>query len=401
MVNLQSFRHSIAGRIPGYFTLCFGITLIGIGMSITRPYLSLFCTDILHMSPAQIGTFMCVNAIGSIVATTWMAKLSDSRAPRKDIMWISALCSGLGYLAFLIFHNFIILLAITTILLGVGMSTFPQMFAYARESASSAGDTTFAISALRSFFSLAWVIGPLLGSWILASFHYNALFMSTFTVYLVVMTLVLFRLRRKPPSIHRIAQASGFLDDIRRKEVFISCLGFCAAFTASSMNGTYMPLYVTRYLHAPEHVVGWVFSLSAGLEIPIMIGLGAVANRVGKRVLLIVGSTSGTLYYILALFAHHAWEILALQLFCAIFISIYMSIGMSYFQDFMPDSPGSATTLYSNTNNFGSMAGSIVGGLIAQAFSFRSVYVMCTVLGIASLASLLIQQRASRSPSQT
>ncbi len=157
----------------------------------------------------------------------------------------------------------------------------------------------------------------------------------------------------------------------------------------------YMPLFLTHTLHGPERMVGWVVSLSAGLEIPIMIGVGILAGRVGKRPLLLMGSVFGTLYYLGAAVAATAWQMLVLQLLCATFVSIAVSIGMSYFQDFAPDAPGMVTTLYSNTSNVGSMAGSLLGGVMAQAFGFRSVFWFCTFLGVISFV-FLIRRKARR-----
>lgn len=391
----QSTANTVGTRpgrfVPGYIILVIGITLIGIGISITRPYLSLFGTDIIHMSPAALGLFMCMNALGSVIASTWLGKMSDTRTPKKDIMLFSAFCSVLGYASFLLLHHYVSLLIASTVLLGFGSAVFPQMFAYARESltASKSGDSTFSLSTLRSFFSLAWVIGPIIGEWALGESHFNRLFMLTAAIFVVVCLLVMFRLHRRPAPNVRPTQAVAVLTNLKRREVLTACLSFIAVYTTTNMNSMCMPLLLTESLHAPQHVVGWIFSLCAGLEIPIMLGLGAIAYRVGKRVLLLAGSISGTFYFIGVGFAHATWEILSLQLLMATFISISVSIGMSYMQDFMPDALGSATTLYGNTSNIGAMLGSLLGGMIAQAFSFRTVFWCCAALAFISYILLL------------
>jgi len=367
------------------------MTLIGIGLSITRPYLSLFATNVIHMTPVKLGAFLCANALGGVVASTWLGKLSDSHRPKKDIILISSLCAGLGYGSFVFLHNYFILLFATTALLGFGSAAFPLMFAYARESAVStqAGDSTFAISTLRSFFSLAWVIGPLAGAWVLSSLSYDGLFISTAAIFAVVFIVTLRRLKRRPSAGITAPTQISVLSNLKRFDVLTSCISFIAVYTAMNVNGIYMPLFVTKTLHAPQHVVGWVVSLSAGLEIPIMLVLGSLAMRIGKRTLLLAGAIFGGAYYVGCIFAYAAWQVLALQLFCALYIAINVSIGMSYFQDFMPTAPGSATTLYSNTSNVGAMLGSLIGGVIAQAFGFRAVYWFCALLSVVSYVFLL------------
>ncbi|GLG02692.1 MFS transporter [Alicyclobacillus hesperidum subsp. aegles] len=381
--------------LPGYGTLVLAITLVGIGVSITRPYLSLFGTDVVHMSAAELGLFMCVNGIGGILASTWLGRLSDLRVAKKYIMLVAAACSALGYGSFLVIHSYLPLLIVSTVLLGLGASAFPQLFAYARETASRVPDVdaTFATSSLRSFFSLAWVIGPLLGSYLLQAYHFSGLFAATALLFVAVLAIVFWRIERRPPAGILGSQPVKSFAVLRDRHIVTACVSYVAVYTASSMNGLYMPLFVTKALHGSDRMVGSVVALSAGLEIPIILGLGALSARLGKRPLLLFGSFCGALYYVGAWFAQRPWEMLALQLFCATFIAISVSIGMSYMQDFMPDAPGSATALYSNTNNLGQMLGSLLGGAIAQWAGYREVYLVCAALAVVSWLFLLRGKR--------
>ncbi len=172
-----------ARYFPEFFVLSFCITLVGIGLSITRPYLSLFYTDIIHMTPLRLGIFTFINGIAGVVASTWLGRMSDAKTPKKDIIWISTVCAAIGYVSFIFIHSYWPLLVVSTVLLGLGASAYPQLFAYARETArlASRGDATGAISMLRSFFSLAWVIGPLAGTWLLGAYRYNGLFFEDHT----------------------------------------------------------------------------------------------------------------------------------------------------------------------------------------------------------------------------
>lgn len=394
------FRSSgLSQRLPDFVVLTFIITLLGVGVSISRPYLSLFSSNVIHMNPAELGIFMCLNSLGGIVASTWLGKFSDTHSARKTVMLLSAFCSIFGYLSFVFLHNYISLLIVSTLFLGLGSSTYPQVFAYARESASRSmkRDATFAISALRSFFSLAWVIGPLVGAGALGLVGYSGLFTLTAGLFVISFLLIVFKISKRQTSGResRECQPVSLLTTLKRWEVLAACIAFILANSASQMNGLYMPLLLTKVIHAPEHMVGFVVSLSAALEIPIIIGLGTVAERFGKRLFLLLGCLSGAIYYVGISFANEAWEVLVLQIFCATFISMLVSVGMSYFQEFLPEAPGTATTLFSNTGNIGSLLGSIVGGFIAEFFNFRAVFIVCSVLALISFAFLLRKKRAN------
>lgn len=203
----SSGRQTASIRFPGFATLSVAIGLAGIGTSVTRPFLTLFFTDAIHMSPLKIGIFTFANGVGGIVASTWLGHMSDARTPKKDILLVSSLAAAAGYASFLWIHAWWVLLGVSTFLLGIGAATFPQLFAYARESARGAyrGNATAAVSMLRSFFSLAWVLGPLAGTWLLGVFEFNGLFAPTAIVFALLLGLVWFRLDRRrvgPPKCH-------------------------------------------------------------------------------------------------------------------------------------------------------------------------------------------------------
>ena len=382
-------------KFPGFILLTITIILLGIGISITRPFLSLYLTNVIHMSPFQLGLFMCLNALGGIIASTWLGKYSDATGARKGIMLLSSFASVLGYLAFLLLHQYVLLLIVTTLLLGLGSSTFPQIFAYARESAirTRQQDATFAVSTLRSFFSLAWVIGPLAGATLLSISGFHGLFLITASLFLIAFFIVLWRLqntKNQSTPHQRPKDPISLWKTLKRWDVFAASIAFIFANSALSMNGLYMPLLVTKAIGAPQSTVGIVASLSAFLEIPIIILLGSIVGRFKKRSMLLIGCLSATIYYFGMAFSHSALEVLLLQIVCAINVSVLVSIGMSYFQDFLPHAPGTTTTLYSNTSNLGSLIGSIGGGLVAQLIDFRFVFVLCGILALSALFFLYI-----------
>lgn len=95
--------------IKGYrlFVIC--ILLVGIGISNTQPYLSLYATEVLGMSAGAFGVFMAVSSLSGVMVNSLIAKGSDSGLDRKWLIILAMLSSALGYASYLVFHNFIIL----------------------------------------------------------------------------------------------------------------------------------------------------------------------------------------------------------------------------------------------------------------------------------------------------
>ncbi len=165
--------------IKGYSLFVICMLLIGIGFSITAPYLSLYCTEDLGMSAGAFGVFMAVSSLSGVVVNSLIAKRSDSGLDRKWIIISAALSSALGYASYLVFHNFFILLMVVSFFNGLGAAAIPQIYAYAQESAnaSKSDDKTFAMSTLRSLISLGFLVGPLGGTLILGAVGYKGLFL--------------------------------------------------------------------------------------------------------------------------------------------------------------------------------------------------------------------------------
>ena len=65
-----------------------------------------------------------------------------------------------------------------------------------------------------------------------------------------------------------------------------------------------------------------------------------------------------------------------------------MGNGLSYFTGLLPDSPGLATTLYSNTSTIGKLLGNLGGGVAAEFTGFRHVNWICMAIALFSFVVL-------------
>lgn len=406
----------------GLFVVCMG--LIGVAFSLSSPYLSLYCTGVIGMSTAAYGVLMAVNSLSGVFVNSWIAGRTDHGLDRKHIIIISALASACVYVVYLSLHNYFLLLVSIGLLAGIGAPAMPQIFASAREATmkSKSMDSTFATSTLRSLFSLGFLIGPLFGTVILAWAGYPGVFLGTSLLLISTAVLVFFLLKRQKAervtfcanpssddrdsnlptsgvadpgvadpgmkSAARLTRAGGDVPEARmdvRRPFIAFVLLFIVAFTYNLNT----PLFIVHTLHAQPRYVGLVISTSAGLEIPIMIGLGAIAKRYSNHVLLIYGCVIAMVFYTILGLTSQLWVLFAIQILQASYIAIVMGIGLSYFQDILPDAPGVATTLYSNASSIGVLLGNLSGGAIAQFAGYRNVYWVS--LGIVMVAFVILK----------
>ncbi|MDQ0200411.1 sugar efflux transporter [Neobacillus ginsengisoli] len=374
--------------IKGYSLFLICVLLVGIGISITQPYLSLYATEDLGMSAGAFGVFMAVSSLSGVVVNSLIAKQSDSGLDRKWLIILAMLSSALGYASYLAFHNFIILLIVITLFNGLGAPAMPQIYACAQESAnaSQTDDKTFAMSTLRSLVSLGFLIGPLGGTFILGALGYKGLFLGTSAIYLTIASLVfLFLQKRKSVQRNdRKGKRTG-TSSLKSRQIMQPLIAFIFLFAVNAINGINTPLFIVNELHGSHTDVGLVVSISAGLEIPIMLLLGTLGRKISNHSLMMIGCFVALIYYTLLSISTHSWQLIAAQLLQAMYVAIVMGNGLSYFTDLLPNSPGLSTTIYYNGSIIGRIVGNMGGGIFAQFVGFRHVYWACLAIVIFSL----------------
>ncbi|MEH7483685.1 sugar efflux transporter [Neobacillus drentensis] len=374
--------------IKGYSLFVICVLLVGIGISITQPYLSLYATEDLGMSVGAFGVFMAVSSLSGVVVNSLIAKRSDGGLDRKWLIIIAMISSALGYASYLVFHNFIILMIVITLFNGLGAPAMPQIYASAQESANASqnDDKTFAMSTLRSLVSLGFLIGPLVGTFILGTLGYKGLFLGTSAIYLTIASLVfLFLQKRKSVQRNDRKIKSTGTFSLKNRQIMLPFISFIFLFAVNAINGINTPLFIVNELRGTHTDVALVVGISAGLEIPIMLLLGALGRNISNHSLMMFGCFVALIYYTFLSISTQSWQLIAAQLLQATYVAIVMGNGLSYFTDLLPGSPGMSTTIYYNRSIIGRLVGNMGGGMIAQFIGFRHVYWACLAIVIFSM----------------
>ncbi len=408
---LQTYGANKRGNVATYVVVCILIATSG---SLFNPVMSYYLNTELGFDPLHISILFALLPLATIGIVQTIARFSDMGLQRPMIICIASLFGIASSFILYCRPDFVTLCTIGLVCLGTHPVAFPQIFASAREFAlkhvkqGSLMFTTF----LRSLTSLSWVVGPPLSYAIALGGSFDLLFTVTAAMFALCGLASYFFLPNvfdsntkaapegepahtqvEHAQVEQAAKAARQGGDGAKVawwkdgSVMMLFAGTALLFTAFSSYISTMPLYVTQELKLSTNLPGYIMGLAAFLEIPLMF-LGAKCSKIiGLKTVVLLGAICMFIFLVLLHWAQTPTQLLALQIFPAIFIAFLGSIGMVLFQEMLPTIPGQSTSLFINASTAGQIAG---GGMISLAESGSYMTIYNGGLGIAVVGIILI-----------
>jgi len=156
-----------------------------------------------------------------------------------------------------------------------------------------------------------------------------------------------------------------------------------------------LPLLLLGPLRGTAHHVGIAYSVAPFFELPLMLLMGVWATRVPSRRLIQGVFVLAVVYYAALSCVQTPWQVYPVQVLSAAIVAVTSGIAITFFQDFLPSQPGSATNLYSNAQRVGSTTGYLLLGVLTESFGTRGVFFACA-LGCVVAASIVFGYGARR-----
>jgi SET family sugar efflux transporter-like MFS transporter len=375
--------------------------LVGLGHSFVAPFMSMFGTKEAKMNPLVFGVFMTILAVSGIVIATVLSHYSDTRYSRRSMMLLGGIFGVLGYAGFAYFRTFVPLVLVGVFFLGVSSITFSQSFAYAREAISRSAipqrESVFYMNAFRMFYALAWTVGPAISSWIMVKLSFSAVFLCAALCFLLTVIVVWNAVPEVPPLSAKTAdQAQQSLFELfGRWDVFAHFLAFVLIFTSGTIGMMDLPLLVLDVLGGTKEQVGIIYCIAPVFELPFMLYFGLLATKRDTATIIRSGIVIAIVYYGLLIAVRAPWHIYPLQILSAALTAVTSGVAISYFQNYMPDYPGTATNLFMNAMRIGSTVGYLLFGTLAWGFGHRVVFLSCTIFSMLALALMFVPARKS------
>ncbi|MFE3166379.1 sugar efflux transporter [Streptomyces sp. NPDC059224] len=375
-----------------------------LAMSVFGTTLSLFLADAVGAGPGLIGLYFTGCAVVGIGINLAMGWWSDRLSDRRIALASTALAGVAGALIFTGARDYAVVFATGAVLLGLNEAYISQLFAYVKEFADATGrEVTPFSSAVRSVFSAGWVVGPPVGLFLLTHAGFGRMYAAA--AALLLLTVVLGRwflpALASPPRPGPKDKAEDRRSALPRVLTTVpprSWLLLGAVTAVNVANQMYLitiALYVTKDLHLSAFLVGLMAGACAALEIPLMITVGRLADRVGKMRIVAAAVVLAVIFFCLLPMAGSAPVLIALQLPNAMWIAVITSIPMVVVQQEVPGGTGTVSALYSSTFPVAQLLAGAITGVVAAQSGYRSVFWICA--GLCALAAVLLLFRlASR-----
>jgi MFS transporter, DHA1 family, multidrug resistance protein len=182
----------------------------------------------------------------------------------------------------------------------------------------------------------------------------------------------------------------------------VSFIGFLGIFSTTMSKNPVLPLFV-KSLAGSDAVIGLIAAVSPLAGIVFSFPVGMLADRWGKKRLLLIAALVFLLAPLLYLLVSNPWWLIPIRFFHGIATAILGPVGSAFIVNAYPESKGEKLGLYSSATLIGRTLAPLLGGAIISAFrfmggslSYRAVYAAAFLLGIPVLILTLTLKSSDR-----
>ncbi|OCH16686.1 MFS transporter [Aliivibrio sp. 1S165] len=372
------------------FLFIFTAFITGLCSAFFYPLSSLFIVEELGASPMMLSLYMTLAVSSSVIVSHFIAKRSDTHWNRKTIL-ITSLASYLILVAsFTVIRDYWLAVAIAVGFGSISGASFGQLFALGREYGDRhvANSTSF-LATMRAGLAIAWVFGPPAAFMLKAQFGFSA----TFAVSAITVSIAIFIVAKFIPDnvVTKEERTAATVENkpLGRMVVFY-CFIIVCAFSANNLYITSMPLYLSQELQVDVSWLGLMFGMAAAFEIPVMLGAGKMAEKLGTTRVMTLGVLSGAMFFLVMLSTTSFTGMLIAQVLNGFFIGVCATLGMVALQDMMKDRLGTASTLFSNMLNISVLVSSVMVGVVGELYNYYSALYLCFVGAVIAAVLLIV-----------
>jgi SET family sugar efflux transporter-like MFS transporter len=374
--------------------------LWGLHSSLLSPALALILATLYDASTADIGWALAIYNAGGFVASIVLPAWADRRRTYLRMLMAAGVLT-IALAAALAAVSTLPPATVALVVLGgpAGLGT-TMLFAHLRD----AGAATSSIVNTRAIISAAWMGGPPLATAIIGWAGPRGVLLALVVIALanIATTAVMLRQRRSAPAeAAEPARSPHALPPGSRLATVHNIAGFVLYQPTTATAMTFMALYVTETVGLPVLWAGVVLGLAAALEVPALVIIGRLGDRISHLTLVAAGALLSAVYYAGLVIVTEPVLLLVLQLPNALGFAAISGIGLALFQDLIPGA-GMSTGLFMNARRVGAiLSGPIIAAGALPLLGQRGIFVICAAVTLVGLVLIPLAKRLAAPPAAT
>jgi len=344
------------------------------------------------LTPSQVGLVFSVSSIVSGLYGYYMGRISDV-AGRLRTLYPNILVGGISVMALYRSPTPLILALLYTVFVACFAASNTIATAYTVDAVEEAGASRgMGFGMIRIGGSIGWIPGSLMGGVIAREIGVEWVFVITGVITLFsISTLLPLRDRF---SVRRDLRRETSFPGLLRGAAGLLLLMLTLAFTANSALITFLPLHMVNSLAATPIEISLAFALMGLAEIPAMIYLGMLSDRIGRRLILAVCLLAFPLRLGLTGLLDSGLAVALVQSLNALTFGGLYVVSIAYSSDLMPENVrGAFMGLYGFTFSLGGVLGGYMWGFLAEVAGYSQMFLYSALFSLLPLIPLIAASR--------
>lgn len=380
-------------RLPVTALLGTNMFFSGVTYAATMPYASLVGVDTLGMSPGWFASVMSVGAVLGTFVSLGLGYISDKLPDRRLLVLITALAGVIGHGMIYLWPTQLSFMLAMAVVMPLAGACYGQCFAYVRVYyvRHMPARADFMVTALRTVFTLAWIIVPPVAGWVAAKFSIFNVFLMSSLSYAAMGGIFALLISDKTTAVQmpapvRAEGASLLSTFALPLGTLAGLLGLIVMTAAMRILTFTVSLFIVTDLGGTVTDVGFYAGITAAVEAPCMLLLAYLTTKLSKETLLAAAGIVMAIFIGLASILTSMTALYWLLILNGLGTAALMSVNIPYLQDAIKGRVGLSTSLMDVVAIAANLLGATAFGLLTSGGNYRFALMVAAGVSVAGAA---------------
>ncbi len=383
-------------RLPVTALLGMNMFFLGVTYAATMPYASLVGVDTLGLSPALFASIMATGLVLATFASLGLGYISDKLPDRRFLVLLTGAAGMVAHGLIYFWPTQIGFAVAMGLIMPLAGACYGQCFGYLRVYylTHNPARADFMVTAMRTVFTLAWIIVPPAAGWIAATFSIFDVYLVSSLSYAAVAVIFAVLIGDRTTAVQitppvRVEGSSWASMFQLQPGILAGLAGLIVMIGAMRLLTLTISLFIVTDLGGSLTDVGLYAGITAATEAPFMLLLAYLTTKVSKETLLAGAGLVMAVFIGLTSMLSSVTELFWILILNGLGTAALMSVNIPYVQDAIKGRVGLSTSLMDVVAIGANLLSAVAFGLLAAGGDYRFVLMIAagiSVLGAAIMA---------------